>query len=734
MAGQTHQPAWPYDVLAQCPVSDLLAVDDAEAWQQHLALKLLKAADTGDELGDEVYWRRRGVLAARNDAVVLAARHGVDARDLGLHYPPLQRLIDERAATISAWVATHIASHTRHDMLTALAYVRRHAVPCEPDAGPTQWVLPPSLLGGAEPCASGGLEHFVEHGVLIIRAGSGGLSEDEPLERKFGRRSNDDQMLEYGVCVLGNPAETYVIHEMAEAAVVAWERHNAACTATGDDGSSRDEEAAREMRLRAAEISAFAGWPGETSAVLLRDADSIGPCWPGVPGPNLCDIHTLVLSRWLTAPRELLTAHAGSTPPAVAEGEEEEEEEGSGKESTAQEWGRRVSAALRQPLPVEQELLAWRCLLCLLESELSKRPTAEADEQQLLLLRAAILPQPGSEPEAKPEGKTKEEEEEVEEAGPAGQQGERLQYHDDRSLSLSSLEFRLDKTKLLASAVMQLRSCLAASSASSGISLQALRQPEEGAGQGGGYASPVSSQGLPVDLEGLSDEFIAQAVRMPPVVRTLLLTNGSAPTSSRSVVSPAQLLRALRLPENTYRAALCGVRGPLEHTVLREQAVLPPGACAALRKAVDEAVLGGQKPHGADTVDGAPDFQLNLRAEQLQQLIGVGGMASLGGLAQRFEETGGGGRGGGGGLDRSYFRDSSITPAVEADGGSGAQTTSPRAVGASKAALCKEEEEYLHRAEAGEGLEVFIRRYNSAGRCAHTHLCPSSVLSGSLYP
>ena len=254
-----------------------------------------------------------------------------------------------------------------------------------------------------------------------------------------------------------------------------------------------------------------------------------------------------------------------------------------------------MSAALRQPLPVEQELLAWRCLLCLLESELRKRPTAEADEHQLLLLRAAILPQPGSEPEAKPEGKTKEEEE-VEEAGPAGQQGERLQHHDDRSLSLSSLEFRLDKTKLLASAIMQLRSCLAASSASSGISLQALRQLEEGAGQGGGYASPVSSQGLPVDLEGLSDEFIAQAVRMPPVVRTLLLTNGSAPTSSRSVVSPARLLRALRLPENTYRAALCGVRGPLEHTVLREQAVLPPGACAALRKAVDEA--GGLREVG----------------------------------------------------------------------------------------------------------------------------------------
>ena len=41
---------------------------------------------------------------------------------------------------------------------------------------------------------------------------------------------------------------------------------------------------------------------GADSAVLLRDADAIGPCWPGIPGPNLCDLNSLVIARWLTVP------------------------------------------------------------------------------------------------------------------------------------------------------------------------------------------------------------------------------------------------------------------------------------------------------------------------------------------------------------------------------------------------------------------------------------------------
>ena len=99
------------------------------------------------------------------------------------------------------------------------------------------------------------------------------------------------------VCIIRT---RYVIHDMPAAALAAWEARDHA-----DKLSNGDELLGRQLVARAAEIAALgACTPGlrTDSAVLLRDADAIGPCWPGIPGPNLCDLNSLVIARWLTVP------------------------------------------------------------------------------------------------------------------------------------------------------------------------------------------------------------------------------------------------------------------------------------------------------------------------------------------------------------------------------------------------------------------------------------------------
>eukprot|EP01043_Picozoa_sp_COSAG02_P011377 COSAG02_NODE_418_length_22698_cov_7.471127_5_plen_564_part_00 len=461
-ASQTHRrvscgTAWPYEVLACVPYEDLVAVDDGDAWQQELALKLLEAddADAG-KVGCE--WSRDSDGIGLCSDVVVRACCGVPVRDLGLCYAPIEQLVCARVASLSAWV-TKETGWTQPELMGALAHVRRHAVLCELPAAPMQWVLPPKVLGDALPSASAGLDHFVEQGQLIIRAGSGGLSGSELATRCFGQRSSDDQLLEFGVCVPGNPLDSYVIHDMPRAAL-------AACggRANGDTSDGNDE--LQQMELRVVEIAEFAACTIGTvidNAVLLRDADAIGPSWPGIPGPNLCDLNTIVIARWLTVPRDLLTARLGL-------GEESKVAMGFNSE----QWGTQVSHVMRQPLPVDDELRAWRCLLCVLEDELRARPTVAADQQLL-------------------------------QAGGASM----------RARERSLVGFRLDKTQLLADAVRTLRECITASVASSAIVIAPEIQSDRVA------VRLQLEPGLKELAVGLSEEFVKQAIRMPPSVRLI---------------------------------------------------------------------------------------------------------------------------------------------------------------------------------------------------------------------
>ena len=164
-----------------------------------------------------------------------------------------------------------------------------------------------------------------------------------------------------------------------------------------------------------------------------------------------------------------------------------------------------------------------------------------------------------------------------------------------------------------------------------------------------------------------------------PQVRNLLLNArpGAEQDTHCSSVSPSELLRALRLPEAAYRAAVLGLQQEPRHSVLQHQTVLSAMACATLRKAVDAAVVTAKKPCGIDTVDGAPDFQLNVSVDRLAELVGVEGMGTLGRIAHKFEDS---------------QRDSadSVTDGLE--------------------------DNFLAVAQQKEGVEVFIRRYSSGGR------------------
>ena len=106
------------------------------------------------------------------------------------------------------------------------------------------------LLGRAVPCAIGGLEHFVENEELIIRAGSSGLSGGEQSHsRCFGRRSNDEQLLDFGVCVTGNPSDSYVIQNMPAAALAAWQERSMPASGDGDDDGSDQSAGFRCCRI-----------------------------------------------------------------------------------------------------------------------------------------------------------------------------------------------------------------------------------------------------------------------------------------------------------------------------------------------------------------------------------------------------------------------------------------------------------------------------------------------------
>ena len=148
--------------------------------------------------------------------------------------------------------------------------------------------------------------------------------------------------------------------------------------------------------------------------------------------------------------------------------------------------------------------------------------------------------------------------------------------------------------------------------------------------------------------------------------------------------------------------------------MLREQGVLCAEECAALRDAVDAAVLGEGKQQGADSVDGAADFQLNLSLEALAACLGEGGgLARLRRLEQRFAALAGDGTGPG-------------TAAKRADHGpeepSALAVADPlawhllAAVRGDSRASSEAQDESLTLTRPGEATQIFIRRYSASGR------------------
>merc|ERR1712079_600642 len=100
---------------------------------------------------------------------------------------------------------------------------------------------------------------------------------------------------------------------------------------------------------------------------------------------------------------------------------------------------------------------------------------------------------------------------------------------------------------------------------------------------------------------------------MPRLVRHLLLEN-VAP----SEVCPEALFKSLKLSEEVRDTARQGLDGSAEVAILSRSSALSTQACASLRVAVD-----CNRQTKCDTVDGAPDHQLNLSREDLEAIIGV---------------------------------------------------------------------------------------------------------------
>lgn len=123
-------------------------------------------------------------------------------------------------------------------------------------------------------------------------------------------------------------------------------------------------------------------------------------------------------------------------------------------------------------------------------------------------------------------------------------------------------------------------------------------------------AQPTLDGALASMLQSVQTEFLFQAQRMPAISRRLLLEH-----SDPQDVSAAALLDELQMPPETVS---------LGAPVLEYPGFLPPDACATLRGAVDR-----ESQAKVDSVDGAPDHQLNLTREQLVDLVGASIVDSL---------------------------------------------------------------------------------------------------------
>ena len=123
----------------------------------------------------------------------------------------------------------------------------------------------------------------------------------------------------------------------------------------------------------------------------------------------------------------------------------------------------------------------------------------------------------------------------------------------------------------------------------------------------------------------LPPEFEEQVTRMPPLLRRLLVEN-----EDPSSASAAAVLRASGLELERCCRAFRDLDRPAREMLLRVPGALDATACAALRSLVDEAARGWESKvwqpallrNGTDTVDGLPDWQVNLSRQRMRDLLG----------------------------------------------------------------------------------------------------------------
>ena len=128
---------------------------------------------------------------------------------------------------------------------------------------------------------------------------------------------------------------------------------------------------------------------------------------------------------------------------------------------------------------------------------------------------------------------------------------------------------------------------------------------------------PLSSELSDLLGEHVQRDFRVQAHRMPSLSRRLLL-EGAEPSS----VAPEALFEDLQLTLDVQQSARNGLASA--SAVLRVPGTLSAIACARLRAAVDS-----EHQQRCDTVDGAPDYQLNMSVDRLTELIGSSTVAAL---------------------------------------------------------------------------------------------------------
>ena len=248
-------------------------------------------------------------------------------------YPPLLRRLKSLRGEVDAWAEERM--EPRSVLLAALQAARRFSAP---DSSGRGFCVLPGFLGRAAPCLAGtGLGcHLVSGPQHVVHTVAAGREEGEKPSRCFGALPNDELMLRHGVAVAGNLRETVRIEGMRAALRasgvlsagelercrqldLAAQRGGGSVDGDGGDGNNGDGD----------------GDDGD-NALFLSCAAEHGPCWPGIPGPDVCDLATMVGIRAIAA-------------------------QGGGDSG-------------RWPLqPAASELRAWECLAALLRHELRTR-------------------------------------------------------------------------------------------------------------------------------------------------------------------------------------------------------------------------------------------------------------------------------------------------------------------------------------------------------------------------